>query len=100
MFPRIEGCQCKRDMRWQTGSDEHSISLNGRQGRLKCQETSLYRQVEEVGGLLKRPRVQVYTGYPFNISPLLYDLGPPILSPVSPPSLHKTTVHRAPPLLN
>src|SRR6266700_731420 len=95
MFPRVEGCQCKRDMRWQTGSDEHGISLNGRQGRLKCQETSLCRQVEELPRLLKPPRVQIYTSDQFNITTLLYDMSLPILAPATHPHLHKTNRHRA-----
>jgi hypothetical protein len=95
MFPRVEGFQGNRDMRWQTGSDEHGIGLNGCQGRLKCQETSFCRQVEELLRLLKHPRVQIYTGYQFNISTLLYDMGTPILSPATHPYLHKTNRHRA-----
>src|SRR6266487_2363972 len=95
MFPRVEGCQCKRDMRWQAGSDEHGIGLNGCQGRLKCQETSLCRQFEELSRLLKLPHVQIYTSYQFNITTLLYDMGLPILAPATHPYLHKTKRHRA-----
>src|SRR5215469_7997234 len=95
MFPRAQGCQRKRNMRWQAGSDEHGISLYGCQGRLKCQETSLCRQVEELPRVLKPPRVQIYTCFQFHITTLLDDMSPPILSPVPHPYLHKTNRHSA-----
>src|SRR5215470_18810300 len=95
MLPGGEGCHCKRDMRWQAGSDEHGIGLNGCQGRLKCRETSLCRQAEELPRLLKPPRVQIYASYQFHIATLLDDMGPPILSPATHPYLHKTNRHCA-----
>src|SRR5215469_6803192 len=95
MFPRVEGCQCKRDMRWQAGSDEHGIGLNGGQGRFKCQVTSLRRQVEKLPRSLKPPRVYIHTSYQFNITTLLYDTGPPILAPATHPYLHETNRHYA-----